>query len=477
MNLEKYSIKMQGSLSRAQTLALSKGHQQLSPLHLLSEMLSDEDGFTADLINFAGGNSDIVKREVEKSLNKLPQIEGASSLSLSPELAKVFVQAEKTALENGDSFITAERVLEAIVKEKSSASEALKLAGINEKSLKEAINKLRQGKKADSASAEESYKSLEKYAVDFTALAKNGKLDPVIGRDEEIRRVVQILSRRTKNNPVLIGEPGVGKTAIIEGLAQRIVSGDVPESLKNRRLFSLDMGALIAGAKYRGEFEERLKAVLKEIEKANSGGDGEEIILFIDELHLLIGAGKTDGAMDASNLLKPALARGTLHCVGATTLDEYRKYIEGDKALARRFQTVYTNEPTVEDTIAILRGIKEKYEVHHGVKIQDNALVAAASLSNRYITERFLPDKAIDLIDEAAAKLKMEVDSKPLALDQLDRKIIKLKIEAEALKKENDKASIERLKTLSVELERLEKESFELTTKWQAEKKRLNNIN
>jgi ATP-dependent Clp protease ATP-binding subunit ClpB len=477
MNLEKYSSKMQGALSRAQTLALSKGNQQLSPLHLLSEMLADEDGFTADLINFAGGSSDVVKREVEKALNKLPQVEGGSSLSLSPELAKVFVQAEKTANEAGDSFITAERVLEAIVKEKSQASEALKLAGINEKSLKEAINKLRQGKKADSASAEESYKSLEKYAVDFTALAKNGKLDPVIGRDEEIRRVVQILSRRTKNNPVLIGEPGVGKTAIIEGLAQRIVSGDVPESLKNRRLFSLDMGALIAGAKYRGEFEERLKAVLKEIEKANSGGDGEEIILFIDELHLLIGAGKTDGAMDASNLLKPALARGTLHCVGATTLDEYRKYIEGDKALARRFQTVYTSEPTVEDTIAILRGIKEKYEVHHGVKIQDSALVAAATLSNRYITDRFLPDKAIDLIDEAAAKLKMEVDSKPLALDQLDRKIIKLKIEAEALKKENDKASIERLKTLSVELDRLEKESFELTTKWQAEKKRLNNIN
>jgi len=477
MNLEKYSSKMQGALSRAQTLALSRSHQQLSPLHLLSEMLADEDGFTADLINFAGGNSDIVKREVEKALNKLPQVEGASGLSLSPELAKVFVQAEKTANEAGDSFITAERVLEAIVKEKSQASEALKLAGINEKSLKEAINKLRQGKKADSASAEESYKSLEKYAVDFTALAKNGKLDPVIGRDEEIRRVVQILSRRTKNNPVLIGEPGVGKTAIIEGLAQRIVSGDVPESLKNRRLFSLDMGALIAGAKYRGEFEERLKAVLKEIEKANSGGDGEEIILFIDELHLLIGAGKTDGAMDASNLLKPALARGTLHCVGATTLDEYRKYIEGDKALARRFQTVYTNEPTVEDTIAILRGIKEKYEVHHGVRIQDAALIAAATLSNRYITDRFLPDKAIDLIDEAAAKLKMEVDSKPLALDQLDRKIIKLKIEAEALKKENDKASIERLKTLVTELDRLEKESFELTTKWQAEKKRLNNIN
>jgi ATP-dependent Clp protease ATP-binding subunit ClpB len=477
MNLEKYSSKMQGVLSRAQTLALSKYHQQLSPLHLLSEMLADEDGFTADLINFAGGSSDVVKKEVEKALNKLPQVEGGSSLSLSPELAKVFVQAEKIALEAGDSFVTAERVLEAIVKEKSSSAESLRLAGINEKSLKEAINKLRQGKKADSASAEESYKSLEKYAIDFTALAKNGKLDPVIGRDEEIRRVVQILSRRTKNNPVLIGEPGVGKTAIIEGLAQRIISGDVPESLKNRRLFSLDMGALIAGAKYRGEFEERLKAVLKEIEKANSGGDGEEIILFIDELHLLIGAGKTDGAMDASNLLKPALARGTLHCVGATTLDEYRKYIEGDKALARRFQTVYTNEPTVEDTIAILRGIKEKYEVHHGIKIQDSALVAAASLSNRYITDRFLPDKAIDLIDEAAAKLKMEVDSKPLSLDQLDRKIIKLKIEAEALKKENDKSSIERLKTLLLELEKLEKESFELTTKWQAEKKRLNKIN
>ena len=452
MQIEKYTDKLKDLLQSAQAITLAKGHQKFFPEHLLQAFLQDDDGLTEKLIDYCGGNANLARAENEKVLDKIPVVEGsgAGQISMSQEMARVLLGAEKLAQKDKDSFVTVEKVLLAIIEdEKNEAAKVLKMSGLSVGALKKAIEEIRKGRKADSAASEGSYQSLEKYAIDLTALARKGKIDPVIGREEEIRRAIQVLSRRTKNNPVLIGEPGVGKTAIVEGLAMRIINGDVPENIKNQRLMSLDMGALIAGAKYRGEFEERLKAVLKEVEN----DDG--IILFIDELHLLVGAGKTDGAMDASNLLKPALARGTLHCIGATTLDEYRKYIEKDAALARRFQAVYTNEPTVEDTISILRGIKEKYEMHHGIKIKDNALVAAATLSNRYITDRFLPDKAIDLVDEAASALRIEVDSKPQELDKIDREIIKLKIESEGLKNEDDAASKKLLQDLKLELSEL----------------------
>src|SRR5713101_4765632 len=471
MNQEKYTERMRGFLQSAQMLALREGHQRLVPDHLLKVLLDDPEGLAANLITSAGGDSRAVHRAVEASLAKLPKVEGqgAGQIYMAPETARVFDQAEAIAEKAGDGFVTVERVLLALALAKGTpASNALAQARVTPQALNGAIEDLRKGRKADSASAEDGYDALKKYARDLTAVAREGKLDPVIGRDEEIRRTVQVLSRRTKNNPVLIGEPGVGKTAIVEGLALRIAHGDVPESLKEKRLLALDLGALVAGAKFRGEFEERLKAVLAEITAAQG-----EIIVFIDELHTLVGAGKAEGAMDASNMLKPALARGELHCVGATTLDEYRKHIEKDAALARRFQPVFVNEPTVEDTISILRGIKEKYEVHHGVRITDGAIVAAATLSHRYITDRFLPDKAIDLMDEAAARLRMEVDSKPEEIDELDRRIIQLKIEREALKKEHDPASQNRLQKLVKELEELEQRSAELTAQWEAEKGKL----
>ena len=474
MNIQRYTEKAQNILQSAQTLAIGSGHQKLLPEHLLNAIFADSDNLAQKLIWACNGNFELAKAEVTSLLKNLPSVEGSGSgsLTMSQELARIFILAEKIADENKDSFVTVERLLQAILEdEKNEAAKVLKMAGLSVNSLREAITKIRAGKKADSASSEATYQSLEKYATDLTKRALMGKIDPVIGRDEEIRRAMQVLSRRTKNNPVLIGEPGVGKTAIVEALAQRIVNGDVPDSLKNRRLMALDMGALVAGAKYRGEFEERLKAVLNEVE----GNDN--VILFIDELHLLVGTGKTDGAMDASNLLKPALARGTLHCIGATTLDEYRKYIEKDAALTRRFQPVYAGEPSVAETISILRGIKEKYEVHHGVKIKDSALVAAATMSDRYITDRFLPDKAIDLIDEAASALKIEVESKPAELDEIDRKIIQLKIESEALKKEDDAASKQRLASVNSELTTLEKKSAEITSLWQAEKVKLGKVN
>ncbi len=471
MDFEKYSERSRGFLQSAQSLALREGHQQLTPEHVLKVLLDDKEGLAGNLIRAAGGAPDKALLAVTADLNKLPKVEGsgAGQLHLTPETARLFDSAEKLAEKAGDSFVTVERLLQAVAMASGTkAQKALADAGVSPQGLNQAINDLRKGRTADSASAESGYDALKKYSRDLTEAAREGKLDPVIGRDEEIRRTIQVLSRRTKNNPVLIGDPGVGKTAIVEGLALRIAARDVPESLVRKRLLSLDLGALIAGAKFRGEFEERLKAVLSEIEAAAG-----EVILFIDELHTLIGAGKADGAMDASNLLKPALARGELHCVGATTLDEYRKYIEKDAALARRFQTVFVPEPNVEDTISILRGLKERYEVHHKVRITDGAIVAAATLSNRYITDRFLPDKAIDLMDEAASRLRMQVDSKPEEVDEIDRRLIQLKIEREALKKETDSASRERLGKLDGEISTLETQSRELTTAWEAEKAKL----
>ena len=471
MDFEKFTDRAKGFIQAAQSLALREGHQQFGTDHLLKVLIDDPEGMSAGLIQRAGGRPAEALAAIEAQLAKRPKVSGggAGQVYLAPELARVFDAAQKIADKAGDKFVTVERLLLALAMEAGSdAGRALKAAGVTPTSLNAAINDIRKGRTADSASAEQAYDALKRYARDLTAAAAEGKVDPVIGRDEEIRRTIQVLSRRTKNNPVLIGDPGVGKTAIAEGLAQRIIKGDVPESLKDKKLLALDMGALIAGAKYRGEFEERLKAVLSEVQ-----AEGGRIILFIDELHTIVGAGKAEGAMDAGNLLKPALARGELHCVGATTLDEYRKHIEKDAALARRFQPVFIAEPSVEDTISILRGLKEKYELHHGVRITDSALVAAATLSNRYISDRFLPDKAIDLVDEAASRLKMEVDSKPEELDAIDRDLMQMKIEREALRKETDAASKDRLTRLDKSIAELEENSRALTQRWQGEKKKL----
>ncbi|MBU2999377.1 ATP-dependent chaperone ClpB [Roseovarius nubinhibens] len=469
MDFEKFTERSRGFVQAAQTIAMRESHQKLAPEHILKALMDDDQGLASNLIKRAGGEPARVVQALDIAMSKIPVVTGdAGQTYMDQQTGKVLAEAEKLAKKAGDSFVPVERILTALAMVKSPAKEALEAGGISAQKLNEAINDVRKGRTADSASAEDTYEALEKYARDLTRAADEGKIDPIIGRDDEIRRAMQVLSRRTKNNPVLIGEPGVGKTAIAEGLALRIVNGDVPESLADKRLLSLDMGALIAGAKYRGEFEERLKSVLNEVTDAAG-----EIILFIDEMHTLIGAGKSDGAMDAANLIKPALARGELHCIGATTLDEYRKHVEKDAALARRFQPIVVQEPTVEDTISILRGIKEKYELHHGVRISDSALVTAATLSHRYITDRFLPDKAIDLMDEAASRLRMEVDSKPEELDALDREILQKQIEAEALKKEDDVASKDRLEKLEKELSDLQERSREMTAQWQAERDKL----
>ena len=469
MNVEKYTDRVKQVIQSAQSAALAANHARLEPVHILSAMLSQSDALARNLIVAAGGQTDTIQKAVGDSIAKLPEVSGSNvQLTMAPQSAKMLARAEQIADKAGDAFVSLERLLQAVLAGKDDAAQILADGGVDDKALAAAIEQLRQGRVADNAEAEEQYEALEKYARDVTADAQAGKLDPVIGRDDEIRRTMQVLSRRTKNNPVLIGEQGVGKTAIVEGLALRIIDGDVPESLHNKKLLSLDMGALIAGAKFRGEFEERLKSVLQEVTQAAG-----EIILFIDEMHTLVGAGAADGAMDASNLLKPALARGELHCVGATTLDEYRKHVEKDAALARRFQPVMVEEPSVEDTISILRGLKEKYELHHGVRVSDSAIVAAARLSHRYISDRFLPDKAIDLVDEAASRLRMQIDSKPEELDELERRVIQLKIEREALKKESDKAAADRLLKLEVELAELEQSLASLMAAWQAEKSKL----
>ena len=468
MDLSKFTERARGFIQAAQTIAIRENHQRILPEHILKALLDDDQGFASNLITRSGGDAKSVRDHVATTLSKLPKVEGVAQAYIDNQTVKVIGEAEDIAKKAGDQFVPAERILTALAIVKSGANDALSAGRVSAQSLNSAINDIRKGRSADSANAEEGYDALGKYAQDLTEAARDGKIDPIIGRDDEIRRAMQVLSRRTKNNPVLIGEPGVGKTAIAEGMALRIINGDIPESLRNKKLMALDMGALIAGAKYRGEFEERLKAILNEISAAAG-----EIILFIDEMHTLVGAGKTDGAMDAANLIKPALARGALHCIGATTLDEYRKYVEKDAALARRFQPVMVEEPTVEDSISILRGIKEKYELHHGVRISDSALVAAATLSQRYITDRFLPDKAIDLVDEAASRLRMEVDSKPEELDALDREILQKQIEAEALRLEDDAASIDRLATLEKDLADLQDRSATMTAQWQAERDKL----